>query len=73
MTLPTFIRPGSNHCIAWSLTFVTFGTLGLLGLDATQACEDTWSKIIDVVAADEIGVVESFGDDSLTACSSATA
>ena len=40
MTLPTFIVPGSNHCIAWSLTFGTFVTLGFLGLDATQACED---------------------------------
>ena len=39
-TLPTFIWPGSNHCIAWSLTFGTFVTLGFLGLDATQACED---------------------------------
>ena len=52
---------------------MTFGTLGLLGLGATQACEDTWSKFIDVVADDDIGVVESFGDDSLTSCSSATA
>ena len=66
MTLPTFIGPGSNHCIAWSLTFVTFGTLGLLGLDATQACEDTWSKFIDVVAAGEIGVVESFQSSKST-------
>ena len=48
-------------------------TLGLLGLDATQACEDNWSKFCDVVADDGIGVVESFGDDSSTAGSWATA
>ena len=42
------------------------GTLGLLGLDATQACEDTWSKFIDVVAAGEIGVVESFQSSKST-------
>ena len=57
----TFIGPRSNHCIARSLTFGTFGTLGLLGLDATQACEDTWSKFCDVVADYDIDVVESFG------------